>query len=730
MTNENHRTTKRRLLLGAIAFTTGVGVMALAAAGFLVRRYSTSEFAKPGPEAIGPTPAASLLPVDPEHSPIVDFSTPGEYRTPIRPRKTVALTFDDGPDPTWTPLVLDVLARHQAKATFFTIGAKALEEPALVRRIRDAGHELGNHTFSHPAMGAIPSWQQRVQLSMANVALAKAGVTTKIMRPPYSGRPDDLTVAELDAAKGAGYLLVLTDHAARDWENSSVEQLVAQATPVDDKGAVITFHDGGGDRRRSVDALDRLLTDLDARGFRYATVSEFAGLEPGAAFARPSIAQRISAWSVLSVVSMVGWVGGFVRYGSLVLIVLGLVRAIMVLTLARRNVRVERKRPPADDSLLPPVSVLVPAFNEAVGIEAAIRSLAASDYPEFEIVVIDDGSTDRTAEIARSVDLPNVRVVSQTNAGKAAALNNGLAHAQHDIVVLIDGDTVFEPGTLRHLVRPLLDPAVGAVGGTVKVGNRKGLLGRWQHIEYVVSCVAERRMFDQVGCVPCVPGAVGAYRRQALEFVGGVPTDTLAEDTDLTIAVQRAGWRVAFAPHARAWTEVPLTYKSLWRQRYRWNYGTLQAIWKNRSAVRERGPGGTLGRFAFPYMLVFSLLFAVLGPLVDIYAVHAIFNGRFWNLLAVWGAVNGLALLVAGYAFRLDGERLRTLWALPLQQFVHRQLMYAVVLASVRSALVGRRLRWHKLARTGLDFPVSRPLQTIVTQTSPSEEPAALSSAK
>jgi cellulose synthase/poly-beta-1,6-N-acetylglucosamine synthase-like glycosyltransferase len=204
-------------------------------------------------------------------------------------------------------------------------------------------------------------------------------------------------------------------------------------------------------------------------------------------------------------------------------------------------VRLTRGRISEDHA--PSVAIVVPAYNEEVGIERAVRSLAASEYPDFEVVVIDDGSTDRTAEIVAGLDLANVRLVRQDNAGKAAALNTGVELTDAEIVVMVDGDTLFEPETVRRLVQPLADPDVAAVSGNTKVGNRKGLLGRWQHIEYVIGFNLDRRMYEVLQCTPTVPGAVGAFRRGVLAEVGGVPGDTLAEDTDLTLAIGRTGGR-------------------------------------------------------------------------------------------------------------------------------------------------------------------------------------------
>jgi cellulose synthase/poly-beta-1,6-N-acetylglucosamine synthase-like glycosyltransferase len=247
----------------------------------------------------------------------------------------------------------------------------------------------------------------------------------------------------------------------------------------------------------------------------------------------------------------------------------------------------------------------------------------------------------------------------------------------------------------------LRNPAVGAVSGNTKVGNRKGVLGRWQHLEYVIGFNLDRRMYDVLNCMPTVPGAAGAFRREALDAVGGVSTDTLAEDTDLTMAVTRAGWRVVYEERARAWTEAPATLNALWRQRYRWCYGTLQSIWKHRRAVIEGGPGRSLGLFGLPYLMLFQVLLPLLAPIIDVFAVYGLLFLDPLTVVGFWLAYLVLQLLGGAYALHLDGEPLRPLWTMPLQQFVYRQLMYLIVFASVISALAGIRLPWHKLERTG-----------------------------
>jgi cellulose synthase/poly-beta-1,6-N-acetylglucosamine synthase-like glycosyltransferase len=307
--------------------------------------------------------------------------------------------------------------------------------------------------------------------------------------------------------------------------------------------------------------------------------------------------------------------------------------------------------------------------------------------------VVDDESTDGTIDAIPQIG--NVRTVTIPSGGKARALNTGIALATDDIIVMVDADTVVNPDAVDKLVQPFADPRVGAVAGNVKVGNRKSLLGKWQHIEYVIGFNLDRRLYDTFGCIPTVPGALGAFRRQALQEVGGLSTGTLAEDTDLTLAIQQAGWRVVYQESAVAYTEAPATARQLWRQRYRWSYGTMQALWKHRH--------GHFGRTRITFIALFSVLLPLLAPLIDLMAVYGLFFLDRRITIIGWLAMLFVQTLTAVLAFRLDRESLRPLWTLPLQQVVYRQVMYAVLLASALAALTGRRLGWQKIHRTG-DF--------------------------
>jgi cellulose synthase/poly-beta-1,6-N-acetylglucosamine synthase-like glycosyltransferase len=459
------------------------------------------------------------------------------------------------------------------------------------------------------------------------------------------------------------------------------------------------FHDGGGDRSQTVAALERLVPRLRARGYEFVRVSELVGWRRDDAEVPAGTWARVRGRTLIATLAVARWTTAVLVALLVAATALFLLRSLLLFAFARHHVKRIRGRRAADE-LFPPVSIVVPAFNEAVGIERAAQSLAASDYPEFEVIVVDDGSTDGTAELLRRLQLPRVSVVSQPNGGKPSALNHGVDLARHAIIAMVDADTIFEPGTLRRLVEPFRDPTVGAVSGNTKVGNRRRLLGRWQHIEYVMGFNLDRRLYDVLQCMPTVPGAAGAFRREALADAGGVSAATLAEDTDLTLSIGRAGWRVVFAEDARAWTEAPASLRLLWRQRFRWSYGTLQSVWKHRAALWRRGEG-RVGRRGLPYLVLFQLVLPLLAPLIDLFTLYGLVFLDPRGVLAFWIGFVGLQFALGWYAFRLDGESPRVLWAMPLQQFVYRQLMYLVVVESVLAALSGRRLRWRPITRSG-----------------------------
>ncbi|MEU9017086.1 bifunctional polysaccharide deacetylase/glycosyltransferase family 2 protein [Actinomadura sp. NPDC048394] len=655
----------------------------------------------PRKDPVHPVPAPSRIT---SGGPVVNMAggTPHSLRMPA---KTIALTFDDGPDPTWTPRILDVLRRHGAHGTFFAVGAHVAENPALTRRILREGNEIGSHTYTHVDLATAPAWRARLELDLTQRALAgAAGVHTRLMRMPYSSVPDGLTAPEWRAAERAGkdgYVVVLTDRDTEDWQRPGTEKIVETALAAEKRGqgAVVMLHDAGGDRAQTVAAVEQIIDRLQPHGYRFTTLSQ--AMRMPAADIAVSGREKAIGWTLVAAQrtasALTGWLGALFGVAG----ALYVLRLVLLLVFAHVHVRRVRK-PPARPAPYPDLSVIVPAYNEEAGIAATVRSLLDTDYPgAFEVIVVDDGSSDRTAAIVEGLALPGVRLLRKPNGGKPSALNAGAAMARGEILVLVDGDTVFQRDTLRHLVGPLADPRVGAVSGNTKVANRGGLLGRWQHIEYVIGFNLDRRMFDVLQCMPTVPGAIGAFRRSVLARVGGVPADTLAEDTDLTMAICRSGYRVVYEEKAIAWTEAPSSLRQLWRQRYRWCYGTMQAMWKHRRSLVERGASGRFGRRCLTYLAVFQVVLPLFAPAVDLFALFGLVFLNPVGPILLWAGFVAAQTAAGAYALWLDGERVRPLWALPLQQFVYRQLMYLVVVQSVVTALLGSRLGWHTIRRTG-----------------------------
>ncbi|MFD6612369.1 bifunctional polysaccharide deacetylase/glycosyltransferase family 2 protein [Micromonospora chalcea] len=647
--------------------------------------------------------------------PIVNVGAEGRTQSHRLPPRTIALTFDDGPDPRWTPEVLRVLDKYQVRGTFFVIGSQVVRNPEVTRRLVAEGHELGVHTFTHPDLAALPQWRRELEYAQTQLAIASTtGVRTSLLRFPYSSRADAYTDRDwpmLRQAGELGYLTVVNDVDSRDWELPPVEEMVANATPDGTAGTIALWHDSGGDRSSTVAALDRYIPAMLERGYRFTTVSEglnqtfaAAGVSgPVGGHTAAPLDERLRGHVLVGAVRVADGMFGVLGVFFVLVGVLTVGRSLLLFVLATRHARRRRRRdwswgPPVTE----PVSVIVPAYNEREGIAAAVRSLACGDHPGgIEVVVVDDGSTDGTADIVAALGLPNVRVVRKPNGGKPSALNTGVALARHDLIVMVDGDTIFEPESVRRLVQPFADPRVGVVAGNVKVGNRRGLVAKWQHIEYVIGFNLDRRLYETLRCMPTVPGAIGAFRRQALEQVGGMTDDTLAEDTDVTIAVGRAGWHIVYEESARAWTEAPTTIGQLWKQRYRWSYGTMQAMWKHRRSMIESGTSGRFGRRCLSFLTLFGVLLPLAAPVIDLLAIYGLIFLDRSDTVVAWLVMLALQFVTAVLAFRLDREKLGVLWVLPLQQFVYRQVMYLVLLQAVGTALTGGRLGWQKLRRTG-----------------------------
>lgn len=640
----------------------------------------------------------------------------------------IALTFDDGPDPEWTPAILDILKRENVPATFFVIGKNGDAYPDLLRRIVNEGHEVGNHTFTHPNLGEVPNRLVDLELNATQRLIESiTGRSTVLFRPPYFGDAEADKPGEVEPAiraKDLGYVMVGVRIDPGDWKpgvtsGQIVQNTVERALDKDPetRGQIVLLHDSGGDRAATIAALPQLIHELRARGFKFVPVSELGGWTRDQVMPQlpPSetLYTRTDKITFLAL-SMGGWL---MQWAFLIGIVLGLARLLMIgaLALAQRIRSQRREHEHAGAQFEPFVSVIVPAYNEAEVIGGTLSSLLKSDYENFEIIVVDDGSSDATSKVVRenfAVE-PLVDLLTVPNAGKAAALNLALRQARGEIIVALDADTQFAPQTIRALARRFVDPRVGAVAGNAKVGNRINIVTRWQALEYITSQNLDRRAFASLNCITVVPGAVGAWRRELIEQCGGFSNDTLAEDQDLTLQIRKLGYKIGYEESAVAWTEAPDGLRTLARQRFRWAYGTLQCLWKHRDALL-RPRYSTLGLIAMPNVWIFQVLFPLISPVMDLIVIYTLASSLYYRVqqpsgfsftnvrqvlfyYALFLAVDWSA---AAFAFMLEKkERWRLLWWLFLQRFCYRQVMYYVMVKSVATAIRGAVVGWGKLER-------------------------------
>ncbi len=645
--------------------------------------------------------------------------------------KDIALTFDDGPDPAWTPGILDELHKFGVRATFFVVGDQAERNRGLVRRMWDEGHEIGNHSFNHPDLSQVSNARADFEINATQRAIeCITGHATTLFRAPYDKDMEPQTVdqaATLKRASALGYKAIGNPIDPQDWNPIVVDReghtRFRTARDIEDdirsdvhSGSknIVLLHDAGGDRSNTIAALEKIIPELKNEGYRFVTVS--ALMHESRAVAMPVVTGQ-EAWIVafdrlvFDAVFSFQWALGV---GFVLAIGLGLARMGLLVPLSLVAAKREQRAIFLPD-FQPLVSVLVAAYNEEKVVERTIRSILASDYPNLEIVVVDDGSKDETfATVARAFgDNARVRVFRQQNGGKASALNHAITEAHGEIFVGFDADTQVAPDAISLLVRHFHDARIGAVAGNVSVGNRINIWTRWQAIEYITSQNLDRRAFSWLDAISVVPGAIGAWRSEAVKSVGGYQSDTLAEDMDLTWRLHEAGWRIINETKARAFTEAPDSLKTLFKQRFRWGYGTLQCLAKHRSMI---GRGGWFGKLVLPMTWVFQFALQWLAPLVDIQlalAALTMFLGwrsggidvhslQFFERTAFFTALFWLVELIgAVVAFRLDDEDGKLLPLLLLQRFVYRQMLYIVVLKATWTALSGFRQGWGKLARKG-----------------------------
>jgi len=656
-------------------------------------------------------------------------------------KKQLSITFDDGPDPEWTPKILDVLKREHVPGTFFLIGIQAEKFSGLTQRIYREGHEIGNHTFTHPDISSIGNGYMKVELNLTERLFAsRLGIRTMLFRPPYSvdAEPDtEDEVRPLELTQSLGYITIGNKIDTKDWNDEpalSPQQIADRVLdhlppcqPNDTQcGNIILMHDGGGNRERTVLALPLIIDGARARGFQFVPVYQLMG-KTKIADVMPPLPHNeywsarlnwISFWlfsATMTGITVIFFLGDILMTGRLI--------SIGVLAIYDRLRSHVYGTPRQITAYRPRVAVLIPAYNEEKVIERTIQGALDSDYPNLRVIVIDDGSKDRTLEIARRAFAAEeaagrVLILTKPNGGKAEALDFGLEHIGNaELFVGIDADTIIAPDAIARLVPHFLNPKVAAVAGNAKVGNRVNLWTRWQALEYITSQNFERRALNTMGAVSVVPGAIGAWRAEAVREAGGYHMDTVAEDADLTMALLRNGYRVEYEDLALAFTEAPTTASALMRQRFRWSFGILQAVFKHRGVFARKG---VLGFVALPNILIFQILLPLVSPFIDLmfavgviwYFVQKHFHpesndpASFQRLLLFFGAFLVIDFIASALAFALERrqpEAREDAWLLSqvwLQRFAYRQVFSIVLFRTLKRAIQGRPFAWDKLERT------------------------------
>jgi peptidoglycan-N-acetylglucosamine deacetylase len=679
-----------------------------------------------------PDPRKKLI--DDEHMEVYPRTYTVEYYG-YHPNE-VSLSFDDGPDPEWTPKILDILKKKNVKGTFMLIGAEAAENIGLMQRLVREGNEVGNHTYTHPDITEISAQQLDLQVRLTERLFAsKLDVQPLYFRPPYDVDEEPETddqAAPIVPIQNQGYIVIGNKIDTDDWNEhprkspqeitqSVLDQLQIMKSKPQFRGSVILMHDGGGNRSATVAALPVLIDTLRAHGYTFVPVSALMGKTTAEVMPQLTFRQYLRALPDSVAFSGVQIVGRFIVYVFFIGDILMCARLILIGLLAVFD-RLRSPHAKASAGFNPRVAVLIPAYNEETVIVRTIRSVLNSDYKNLHIIVIDDGSADRTAEVARDayareIAAGRVQVLSKPNGGKAAALNYALDRLTEEIYVGIDADTVIATDAISKLIPHFEDRRIGAMAGNAKVGNRVNLWTRWQALEYITSQNFERRALDVFHVVTVVPGAIGAWRTAPVKAAGGYPINTVAEDADLTMNLLEQGFRVDYEDRSLAFTEAPIDAKGLMRQRFRWSFGTLQAVWKHRAAfIRNKA----MGLFALPNILVFQMFLPLVSPFIDVmflYGVGNYFIDRHYHPDSVSSAsldkllVFFLGFLVIDFitssvAFSLerrhpankgDGWLLFHIW---LQRFAYRQVFSIVLFKTLLRAIDGRPFNWDKIERT------------------------------
>lgn len=631
--------------------------------------------------------------------------------------KQLVLTFDDGPDEVFTPKILDILKQYHIPGAFFIVGIQAEKNLPLVKRIYKEGHLLGNHTFTHPNIATVNPKEAEVELKLTRLLIeCITGHTTILFRAPYNAdsEPESLEeIIPLAIARRQNYLDVGESIDPEDWQPGIKAQTIFERVVEgveEGRGNIILLHDAGGDTRaETVKALPMIINYFQKRGYTFTNLTTL--LKENKEKLMPPIPKGEEYYimqSNLALASMTYWIVNALTSLFILFIILGVARLLFMIILTYRERRKDRKKKlngfPAAQA--PLVSIIVPGYNEEVNAVSSLRNLLLQDYPNFNIIFVDDGSKDETYKRVSEAlsDNPKMVILTKPNGGKASALNYGIAHTDAEFVVCIDADTKLYPNAvslmMRHFAQGKDSEKIGAVAGNVKVGNQLNMLTKWQAIEYTTSQNFDRMAYANINAITVVPGAIGAFRRAAIDEAGGLTTDTLAEDCDLTIRILRTGYRIQNENQAIAMTEAPESVKQFVKQRTRWSFGVMQTFWKHRETLFNPKYKG-LGIWAMPNILVFQFIIPTFSPLADLFMIFGLFSGNAAKIAIYYLIFMLVDASVSIYAHVFEKKKLfKLLWIIP-QRFGYRWIMYVVLFKSYRKAIKGELQSWGVLKRSG-----------------------------
>lgn len=626
--------------------------------------------------------------------------------------KKMVLTFDDGPHPVYTRQILDILDKYNVVANFFIVGIEAEKNIPLVKRIYNSGHEISNHTFTHPNMATVS--RQRAFLEMDATKLlieAITGRSTIMFRAPFNADSRPETMEELvpvALSRTKNYLTIGENIDPLDWQtdedkNFNGDSIFNRVVRMKDRGNIILLHDAGGDRSATVDALPKIIEYFHKEGYQFTTVADLMGKTRDDVMPPvPNYKENYLLRFNYLLAEAGYYLGKFFNATFILFLVLGSIRLLTVLILAIRARKKEKAKELIPLKNSPLVSIIVPAFNEEVNAVSSLNNLLKCTYPNFNIIFIDDGSSDQTLEVVKNAfeNHPQVTILHKPNGGKASALNYGIGHTDAPILVCIDADTKLKPDAVERMAMHFNNEEVGAVAGNVKVGNEINLITRWQSIEYTTSQNMDRKAFSLLNAITVVPGAIGAFRKSAVLEAGGFTSDTLAEDCDLTIRILREGYIISNENGAIAMTEAPESIKQFLKQRFRWTFGVLQTFWKNRDAIFNPAYKN-LGFIALPDILLFKYIVPLFSPFADLLMLLGLLTGSAGEIGFYYSIFLAVDIILAAFAFSGEKEPYWKLILLIPQRILYRWLLLWVLFKTMRKAVKGELQHWGVLKRTG-----------------------------